>query len=215
MQIQSLSQEDLLEEETATHSSILAWRIPHTEKPGGLECMESQSQTWLERHSVHCGIAWSCHLHKYLDPGRTIPSFTSQCQSHLPRFQVVLALWCVCDFTGVSFHTGVGFVSHLHCTHPHHTFSHLVVWLYQSYLRILEISLTPNIVEDINSDFTLFCCFLMSVWFDSQEVFGRDQILYCFYVLGYYHVTHPLWFYFRKSISWPYEKKKTWKIMLI
>ena len=30
------SQEDLLEEEMATHSSILAWRIPWTEKPGGL-----------------------------------------------------------------------------------------------------------------------------------------------------------------------------------
>ena len=30
---------------------------------------------------------------------------------------------------GFSFHTGVGFVSHLHCTDPHHTFSNLVVWL--------------------------------------------------------------------------------------
>ena len=79
---------------------------------------------------------------------------------------------------------------------------------------MLEISLTSNIVEDINSYFTLFCCFLTSVWFDSQEMFGRDQILYCFYVLGDYHVTHPLWFYFRKSISWPYEKK-TWKFKYI
>ena len=34
--VQSLSQEDLLEEEMATHSSILAWRIPWTEVPGGL-----------------------------------------------------------------------------------------------------------------------------------------------------------------------------------
>ena len=32
----SLGQEDLLEEEMATHSSILAWRIPWTEEPGGL-----------------------------------------------------------------------------------------------------------------------------------------------------------------------------------
>ena len=35
------SQEDILEEETATHSSILAWRIPWTEEPGGLQSMES------------------------------------------------------------------------------------------------------------------------------------------------------------------------------
>ena len=34
--LQSLSWEDLLEKEMATHSSILAWRIPWTEEPGGL-----------------------------------------------------------------------------------------------------------------------------------------------------------------------------------
>ena len=33
--VQSLGQEDPLEEEIATHSSILAWRIPRTEEPGG------------------------------------------------------------------------------------------------------------------------------------------------------------------------------------
>ena len=37
MWVQSLSQEDSLEEEMATHSSILAWRIPWTEEPGGLQ----------------------------------------------------------------------------------------------------------------------------------------------------------------------------------
>ena len=40
--VQSLGQEDPLEKETATHSSILAWRIPWTEKPGGLESMGLQ-----------------------------------------------------------------------------------------------------------------------------------------------------------------------------
>ena len=35
-QVQSLGQEDLLEKGMATHSSILAWRIPWTEEPGGL-----------------------------------------------------------------------------------------------------------------------------------------------------------------------------------
>ena len=37
-----LSQEDPLEEEMATHSSILAWRIPWTEEPGGLQSIRSQ-----------------------------------------------------------------------------------------------------------------------------------------------------------------------------
>ena len=41
-QIRSLGQEDPLEKETATHSSILAWRIPSTEEPGGLQPMGLQ-----------------------------------------------------------------------------------------------------------------------------------------------------------------------------
>ena len=38
-QVQSLLQEDLLEKETATHSSILAWKISWTQEPGGLQSM--------------------------------------------------------------------------------------------------------------------------------------------------------------------------------
>ena len=41
-QVQSLGQEDPLEEGMATHASILAWRIPWTEEPGGLQSMGSQ-----------------------------------------------------------------------------------------------------------------------------------------------------------------------------
>ena len=37
-----MGQEDPLEKEMATHSSILAWEIPWTEEPGGLQTMESQ-----------------------------------------------------------------------------------------------------------------------------------------------------------------------------
>ena len=40
--VQSLGWEDPLEKEMATHSSILAWEIPWTEEPGGLESMGSQ-----------------------------------------------------------------------------------------------------------------------------------------------------------------------------
>ena len=42
MGVQSLSQEDPLEEGIATHSSILVWRIPRTEGPGGLQPIGSQ-----------------------------------------------------------------------------------------------------------------------------------------------------------------------------
>ena len=40
--VQFLGQGDPLEKEMATHSSILAWKIPRTEKPGGLQSMGSQ-----------------------------------------------------------------------------------------------------------------------------------------------------------------------------
>ena len=43
--VQSLGQEDILEKEMTTHSSILAWRIPWTEEPGGLQSMWSQ-KSW-------------------------------------------------------------------------------------------------------------------------------------------------------------------------
>ena len=42
MWIQSLGQEDPLEKEMVTLSSVLAWRIPRTEEPGGLQSMVSQ-----------------------------------------------------------------------------------------------------------------------------------------------------------------------------
>ena len=52
--VRSLSQEDPLEKEMATHSSILAWEIPWTEEPGGLQSIESQkSQTRLSEPLNH------------------------------------------------------------------------------------------------------------------------------------------------------------------
>ena len=39
---ETLGQKDLLEKEIATHSTVLAWEIPWTEKPGGLQFMGSQ-----------------------------------------------------------------------------------------------------------------------------------------------------------------------------
>ena len=58
MGAQSLAWEDPLEEGMATHSSILAWRIPWTEEPGGLQSIELQSQTRLKRLSTHAGVLY-------------------------------------------------------------------------------------------------------------------------------------------------------------
>ena len=52
----SPGREDLLEKEMATHSSILAWEIPKTEGPGGLQSMGSHSQTQL---SVQAWREWT------------------------------------------------------------------------------------------------------------------------------------------------------------
>ena len=52
-QVQFLAREDPLEEGTATRSIILAWRIPWTEEPGGLQSVVLQSPTQLKRLSTH------------------------------------------------------------------------------------------------------------------------------------------------------------------
>ena len=53
MQAPSLGREDPLKEEVATHSSILAWRIPWTEEPGGLQSMGSQKSDTTEQLNTH------------------------------------------------------------------------------------------------------------------------------------------------------------------
>ena len=53
--VRSLGWEDPLEEGMATHSSMLAWRIPWTEEPEGLQSMGSKSQTALsDFHFILC-----------------------------------------------------------------------------------------------------------------------------------------------------------------
>ena len=70
----SLSQEDSLEEELATHSTVPAWKIPWTEEPGGLQSMgwqESDTTKRLNQHQslkiwnqfvVHLKLMLSCKL---------------------------------------------------------------------------------------------------------------------------------------------------------
>ena len=66
----SLGWEDPLEKETATHSSILAWKIPRTEEPSGLQSMGSQrvrhawTYTYTQTHThtfiYYCSVAQLC-----------------------------------------------------------------------------------------------------------------------------------------------------------
>ena len=55
----SLGGEDPLEKEMATHSTILAWRLPGTEEPGGLQSTWSKSQTRLTDYSLNASYSWS------------------------------------------------------------------------------------------------------------------------------------------------------------
>ena len=56
--VRSLGQEDPLEKETATHSSILAWKIPWTEKPSGLQSRRPLS---VGHSTEHTGAAYNSH----------------------------------------------------------------------------------------------------------------------------------------------------------
>ena len=85
--VRSLGWEDPLEEEMATHSNILAQKIPWTEDPGELWSIALQSQTRLKRlstsvnsvgghisriHAVTCkGLFWLCQMQKDGDLGPT------------------------------------------------------------------------------------------------------------------------------------------------
>ena len=61
LQVQSLGQEDTLEKEMATHSSILAREIPWTEEPGGLQSMVLQwSQTQFSNYTIITAVYSPC-----------------------------------------------------------------------------------------------------------------------------------------------------------
>ena len=51
--VQSLGQEDALEEEMTIHSSILAWETPRTEEPGGLQSMGHKESDMTEQLHFH------------------------------------------------------------------------------------------------------------------------------------------------------------------
>ena len=67
-QVQSLSQEDPLEKEMATHSSMLAWKISRTEKPGGLQSVGPQR---VRHDQVTNTLKWQKNLTTMSEVNRT------------------------------------------------------------------------------------------------------------------------------------------------
>ena len=82
----SLGQEDPLEKEIATHSSVLAWRIPLPEEPGGLQSMVLQriGHDWATEHT-YLFLHWACKPHEFMtcpwtcgwDPTRHLAIFAA------------------------------------------------------------------------------------------------------------------------------------------
>ena len=60
MHVQSLGREDPLEGEMATHSSILAWKTPWTEDPGGLQSTGLQKSYTTEAKQLSMHTRFSC-----------------------------------------------------------------------------------------------------------------------------------------------------------
>ena len=60
--VQFLGQEDPLGKEMATHSSILSWRIPWAQEPGGLQSMGSQESDTTEQLNHHISISDESHI---------------------------------------------------------------------------------------------------------------------------------------------------------
>ena len=97
MWVRSLGGEDPLERGMATHSRILAWRIPRTEEPGALVHGVAQSQTRLKRLSTHAlaphegtegdaTLVGSSEVKSRVSTACSLPAFsTFHCSSHHSR----------------------------------------------------------------------------------------------------------------------------------
>ena len=104
--VRFLGQEDTLEKEMATHSSILTWRFPWTEDPGRLQSMDHKSRTLLKRLSITQHKAKRIYFFKASDTADA----AVQLLSHVRLFATsrTVACWVLCpwDFPGEN--TGVG-----------------------------------------------------------------------------------------------------------
>ena len=98
-----LGGEDPLEEEMATHSSVLAWRIPWTEAPGGRESDTTRVSTWIPArlHTLHAPAVSQRLNHKPIDltvkrsRARTLSSPMDFCPPGRPALPASQVTVCV------------------------------------------------------------------------------------------------------------------------
>ena len=87
-QVQFLGQEDPLEKGMATHSSMLAWRIPWTEEPGGLQSMWSQ-RVRACTHTNKAGTAHACtHTQNFKRENSWHQEAATSCSVKLPPSKI-------------------------------------------------------------------------------------------------------------------------------
>ena len=108
--VQFLNQEDLLEKRMATHSNILAWKIPWTEKPGGLQSIGSQrvGHNWSDYAHTHIHLCFQLYGHPVNFHVSVAMEFIQQklivlhinkytvCLEKVPAYQILtwsLSLW--------------------------------------------------------------------------------------------------------------------------
>ena len=115
--LQTLGPEDCLEKGVATHSSILAWRLPWTEEPGGLQSMSSKVSETADRrpHFSLSGLLASNFC-------ASDPYYLLLCYLILPMFVLNFLL-----FRWEGGRGKLGFPGHV-CTHPHSTFYEFVAF---------------------------------------------------------------------------------------
>ena len=95
MQVQSLGRKDPLKEGIATHSSILAWRIPWTEEPGRLQSTGSQRTGQdLEETQAGIKIAWTnINILRYADDTSLMAEREEELKSLLMKVKVESESW--------------------------------------------------------------------------------------------------------------------------
>ena len=98
MQVRSLGQEDPFEKAMTTYSSILVWEIPWTQRPGGLQSIGLQSQTWLSDKQQH----WISHVLSWILQKRKT--------GWLCGYRMVVSIWAV--YPGDRLAGWIGTVAH-------------------------------------------------------------------------------------------------------
>ena len=95
MRVQSLGREDPLEEGMATHSSILAWRIPWTEEPGGLQSIRSQrvAHDWSDLAGTHMQSSNSNQLWKPKDSAEALHEGWGTAEGGIRQYSKLLRIY--------------------------------------------------------------------------------------------------------------------------